>query len=134
MKKGFATALGRFDDYQLAKYKGEGKEVKLVDVVNLVHPTQTAKNNFAISKLVNGELKSHDTWESELSAAGNDTEAKKTVWNRLLDERKLGYFALLRNLRNIISLGDESLKRSHWCFHSASLPLTTNSQRLTPML
>lgn len=111
MKKGFATALGRFDDYQLAKYKGEGKEVKLVDVVNLVHPTQTAKNNFAISKLVNGELKSHDTWESELSAVGNDTEAKKTVWNRLLDERKLGYFALLRNLRNIISLGDESLKR-----------------------
>ena len=48
MKKGFATALGRFDDYQLAKYKGEGKEVKLVDVVNLVHPTQTERNNFAI--------------------------------------------------------------------------------------
>lgn len=110
MKKGFAKAFGDFDEYQLAKYKGEGKEVKLVDVVNLVHPVQTEKNGSAIGKLINGELKSHDTWESELSAVGSDTEAKKAVWNRLLDERKLGYFALLRNLRNIISLGDESLK------------------------
>ena len=110
MKKGFAIAFGNFDEYQLAKYKGEGKEVKLVDVVNLVHPVHTEKNGSAIGKLINGELKSHDTWESELSAVGSDAEAKKAVWNRLLDEKKLGYFALLRNLRNIISLGDESLK------------------------
>lgn len=112
MKKGFANALGSFDEYQLAKYKGEGKEVKLVDVVNLVHPIQTAKNNFAISKLVNGELKSHDTWESELSAVGGDLEAKKEVWRRLLSEKKLGYFALLRNLRNIIQLEDRELKET----------------------
>lgn len=110
MKKGFATALGRFDDYQLAKYKGEGKAVKLVDIVNMCHPVQTAKNNGAIEKLINGELKSFDTWESELSAVGNDIEAKKAVWNKLLDEQKLGYFALLRNLRNIIQLNDETLK------------------------
>lgn len=110
MKKGFATALGRFDDYQLAKYKGEGKAVKLVDIVNMCHPVQTAKNNGAIEKLIKGELKSFDTWESELSAVGNDIEAKKAVWNKLLDEQKLGYFALLRNLRNIIQLNDETLK------------------------
>lgn len=110
MKKGFATALGRFDDYQLAKYKGEGKSVKLVDIVNMCHPVQTEKNNNAIEKLVKGELKSFDTWESELSAAGSDVEAKKAVWNKLLDEQKLGYFALLRNLRNIIQLNDETLK------------------------
>ena len=110
MKKGFASALGRFDDYQLAKYKGEGKAVKLVDIVNMCHPVQTEKNNNAIEKLVKGELKSFDTWESELSAGGNDIEAKKSVWNKLLDEQKLGYFALLRNLRNIIQLNDETLK------------------------
>lgn len=110
MKKGFANAFERFDEYQLAKYKGEGKTVKLVDIVNLVHPTQSEKNNGAIEKLVNGELKSFDTWESELSAVGNDIESKKNVWNRLLDENKIGYFALLRNLRNIIKLNDEVLK------------------------
>lgn len=110
MKKGFASALGRFDDYQLAKYKGENKSVKLVDLVNLVHPKETERNEGAIGRLVKGELKSFDTWESELSAVGDDMDAKKAVWNRLLDENKLGYFALLRNLRNIIQLNDETLK------------------------
>lgn len=110
MKKGFSSALGRFDDYQLAKYKGENKTVKLVDLVNLVHPKETERNNGAIGRLINGELRSFDTWESELSAVGDDIEAKKTVWHRLLDENKLGYFALLRNLRNIIQLNDETLK------------------------
>lgn len=110
MKKGFADALGKFTDYQLAKYRSEGSAVKLVDVVNLVHPVQTEKNNGAIEKLVNGELKSFDTWEVELSAAGSDAEAKKNVWRNLISENKLGYFALLRNLRNIIGLGDAELK------------------------
>lgn len=110
MKKGFASALGRFDDYQLAKYKGENKSVKLVDLVNLVHPKESERNNGAIGRLISGELKSFDTWESELSAVGDDIEAKKAVWNRLLDENKLGYFALLRNLRNIIQLNDVTLK------------------------
>lgn len=110
MKKGFSSALGRFDDYQLAKYKGENKTVKLVDLVNLVHPKETERNNGAIGRLINGELRSFDTWESELSAVGDDIEAKKAVWHRLLDENKLGYFALLRNLRNIIQLNDETLK------------------------
>ena len=109
MKKGFAMAFERFDDYQLAKYKGEGKDVKLVDLVNLVHPTQSEKNNGAIERLVKGELKSFDTWESELSKVGSDIEAKKRVWDSLLSENKLGYFALLRNLRNIVNLGDENI-------------------------
>lgn len=110
MKKGFAVAFGTFTDYQLAKYRGEGNKVKLVDVVNLVHPVQTEKNNRAIEKLVNGTLKSFDTWEVELSAAGNDVEKKKNVWRKLISENKLGYFALLRNIRNIVQLGDETLK------------------------
>lgn len=111
MKKGFAEALGGFDSYSLAKYRGENNQVKLVDVVNICHPKETEKNGGAITRLINGELKSFDTWESELSAAGNDENAKKEVWRRLLAENKLGYFALLRNLRNIINLGDKELKK-----------------------
>lgn len=110
MKKGFAKAFGMFTDYQLAKYRCEGNKVKLVDVMNLVHPKQTEKNNGGIEKLANGTLKSFDTWEVELSAAGSDTEKKKQVWYKLISENKLGYFALLRNIRNIVQLGDDELK------------------------
>lgn len=112
MKKGFAEAIGRFDAYQLAKYRGEGNTVKLVDAVNICHPKETERTGGALALLVKGELKSSDTWESELSAAGNDGNAKKAVWRRLLAENKLGYFALLRNIRNIVNLGDAELKKA----------------------
>ncbi len=109
MKKGFAKALGNFTEYQLAKYRGEGNAVKLVDVVNLCHPVETAKNNGAIFKLVKGELRSAETWESMLTAAGSDNAKKEQVWYELLSQNKLGYMALLRNLRNIAMIGKEQL-------------------------
>lgn len=111
MKRGFASAFERFDAYQIAKYRGEGNKVKLVDAVNLVHPKKSPKNGDAIELLVKGELKSFDTWENMLSAAGNDIEAKKKVWYNLLSENRLGYMALLRNVRNIISLKDDRLSK-----------------------
>jgi hypothetical protein len=110
LKKGFASAFDRFDNYQIAKYKSENKEVKLVDIVNLVHPVPTPSNRDALSKLVSGNLKSTDTWESKLSKAGQDasneqelSQLKADAWAELLTTRKIGYFALLRNLRNIIN-------------------------------
>ena len=110
LKKGFASAFNRFDSYQLAKYKSENKEVKLIDIVNLVHPIPTPSNKEALSKLVLGDLKSTDTWESKLSKAGQDasnseelSQLKSDAWGELLATKKIGYFALLRNLRNIIN-------------------------------
>lgn len=109
LKKGFAKAFNRFSKYELAKYRGENKGFKLIDVVNMVHPVPVEKNAEALSALVKNELKSFDTWESELTKAGqtatNDEEKsafKKDVWEKLIREKKIGYFALLRNLRNII--------------------------------
>ena len=114
MKKGLADAFGKFDRYALAKYRGEGKGYKLVDVVNLVHPTPNEKNADAIKALVKGELKSFDTWETELSKAGQlasteeeKADFKKDAWIKLVREKKIGYFALLRNLRNIIEHAPE---------------------------
>jgi hypothetical protein len=110
LKKGFASAFDKFDNYQIAKYKNENKEVKLIDIVNLVHPVPTNSNKDALSKLVAGNLKSTDTWESKLSKAGQEasneeelTQLKSDAWGELLTTRKIGYFALLRNLRNIIN-------------------------------
>ena len=98
LRKGFAKAFLRFDEYKLAKYKGDGKAVNLVDVANLVHPKSTE----AINKLMKGTLQTPDTWEVLLTQAGGDTEKKAEVWKKLITEKKIGYFALLRNLRNII--------------------------------
>lgn len=117
MKKGIALSFDRFDKYSLAKYKGENKGVKLVDVVNIVHPVPVDKNKEAIEQLVKGTLASFDTWEVELSLSGQGctseeekAEKKKAVWIKLITEKKIGYFALLRNLRNIIEQAPEIIK------------------------
>lgn len=104
LKKGSCKYLSSLNDYSLAKYKGEGKAVKMVDVVNLVHA-----HSRSIDKLMKGTLNSAATWEVRLTEAGQKAETeeekqelKKDAWADLLNSNKLGYFALLRNLRNII--------------------------------
>lgn len=116
LKKGFAKAFDKFDNYQLAKYKNTNKAVKLVDVVNLVHPTPSVRNQESLNLLINDKLKSADTWESKLSQAGQmaDSEEdlaqlKADAWQELISTRKIGYFALLRNLRNIITQAPDSV-------------------------
>ena len=119
MKKGFRSAFDKFDKYQLAKYRGENKSLKLIDLVNLVRPKATEKNTEALTLLVKNELKSFDTWEVKLSEAGKlgeTEEAKETLkanaWKELLETNKIGYFALLRNLRNIILQAPEMIDKA----------------------
>ncbi len=109
LKKGLGAALARFDEYQLAKYRREHSAFKLVDAVNLVRPRATP----ALSKLVKGELAPAQTWETKLTQAGEEdsaegvAEAKSQAWAQLVRERKLGYLALLRNIRNILTHAPE---------------------------
>jgi len=110
LKKGLGAALSRFDEYQLAKYRKSGAEISLVDVVNLVHPKHTE----ALKKLVDGTLAPAETWETKLTQAGMAAESedelaelKRDAWEKLIKTRKLGYFALLRNLRNILKLAPD---------------------------
>lgn len=107
IKKGFAKALQEMDAYRLAKYQGGNKTFKLIDIVNLVHPKATP----ALTSLVKGELTA-ETWEVQLSAAGGDEEKKRKVWHDLISENKLGYLALLRNLRNIDSQAPDILPKA----------------------
>lgn len=106
MKRGLARAFLRFDAYQLAKYNRDGA-IKLRDIMRLVHPKPVDQHQALLFKqLLEGDLASPDTWEVELSA-GKD---KKATFERLLSEGKLGYMALLRNLRNMEQAGvDRSL-------------------------
>lgn len=103
--KGFAKAFSRFDAYQLKKYAGGSRALKLVDVVNRVHP-----KGELIDQLHKGTLPQANTWETRLSAATNRVE-KEAVWADLIDAGKLGYFALLRNLRNINEQASPRVRR-----------------------
>lgn len=121
LKLGLAEAFNKFDAYQIAKYD-RANEVRLRDVAFMVHvkpknndhatliaklvnksyfPVQTksgfkVKTKLKLSKVSVG-LESPDTWEVALSAGGD----KKVEFTRLLEDGKLGYLALLRNLRNM---------------------------------
>jgi len=106
MKTGLARAFVKFDAYQLAKYDRDG-DVKLRDVLFLCHakPKDTAQAEIW-KQLIDKTLASPDTWEVALSAGAN----KAATFTRLLGERKLGYLALMRNLRNMDQAGvDEAL-------------------------
>jgi hypothetical protein len=110
VKKGLASAFGKFDEYALAKYD-RARAVRLRDVLFLCHARPVDEAQAALWKrLVANELATPDTWEVALSAAGHGESAqaevaKRDVWERLLAERRLGAMALLRNLRNLHQAG-----------------------------
>lgn len=101
MKKGLAEAFRQFDAYQLAKYD-RASAVRLRDVLRLVHPKPRDDEQAAMWKaLLDGTLPSPDTWEVALSGGADKAEA----FTRLIAEGKLGYLALLRNLRKMAEVG-----------------------------
>jgi len=113
LQKGLGIAFNRFDEYQFAKYNRD-TAVKLRDALFLVHPkAKDAAQQELFDKIVNGTLQTPYTWETELSALGQlnyaDEQAKaeafRNKWEELIDSGKLGYMALLRNLRNMQDAG-----------------------------
>jgi len=119
MRKGLKAAFDKFDEYQLAKYRAEGKDISLIDAVNLLHPKGNQKNTGALKKLIEGTLKSKTTWNAKLTSAGQTAkneeekqELKKEVWVDFVNNPKLEYFALLRNLRNIVEQAPEAVDKA----------------------
>lgn len=115
VKKGIAAAFQKFDEYALAKYNRDGAW-KLRDALFLSHskPIDASKkftklerkdgHEYELStherlykRLVDGELVTPDTWEVSLSAGAD----KKATFERLMEEKKLGALAFIRNLRNM---------------------------------
>lgn len=125
VKKGLAKAFQKFDEYALAKYDREGAW-RLRDALFLSHsrpadvppgyvwtkehrkgigvakkPIALTPNERLYQRLVDGELKTPDTWEVALSAGAD----KRETFERLMLEKKLGALAFLRNLRNMEQAG-----------------------------
>jgi 60 kDa SS-A/Ro ribonucleoprotein len=114
-KRGLATAFGKFNEYQFAKYRGDGDNVKLRDVMRLVRPVPANDEQAQLyGRIKTNTMATPETWEVLLSS-GKD---KKTTWEYLISSGKLGALAFLRNLRNmeeanvshdIIQLGFDSI-------------------------
>jgi hypothetical protein len=97
LRRGLAWAMRRFGEYDLGKYNREGS-VSLRDVLFLARPKpKDDKQEELWKRLAADELKTPDTWEVALSAGAD----KKETFTRLIKTGKLGYLALLRNLRNM---------------------------------
>lgn len=91
--RGLGDYISSLGEYQLGKYKLNGKAYNMFDIINITHA-----NSNAINKYKKGILESPDTWEVKISTSDD----KQAEWRRLVIEDKLGYIALIRNLNNII--------------------------------
>ncbi len=101
VKRGLARAFTKFDQYQLSKYD-RANPVRLRDALFLCHARPKDDEQAALWKhLIDGTLPSPDTWEVNLSGGAD----KRETWERLLADGKMGYMAVLRNLRNMEQAG-----------------------------
>ena len=138
LQKGLAAAFNKFDEYQFAKYNRDAV-VKLKDALFLVHPKAKDEAQQALfNKIVKDELQVAYTWETELSALGQqkyDTAelkkaAVKAKWEELIFSNKVGYMATMRNLRNILEaeVSKEALEKV--CAYIANEKAVANSKQL----
>ncbi|MBR6197020.1 MAG: TROVE domain-containing protein [Bacteroidaceae bacterium] len=113
IQNGLQRAFNNFDEYQFAKYDRNNLEVKLRDALFLVHPKAKDEEQQRIfDKIVTHELETPYTWETELSALGQQSfksedkkkEAFRNKWEELVNSGKLGYMAMLRNLGNMLRM------------------------------
>lgn len=111
VKRGLAAAITKFNEYSLAKWDKNSAGVSIRDVLFLTHakPVNDAQAEL-FKRIANKQLETPDTWETELSAGAD----KCATFTRLMNEKKLGALAFLRNLRNMVQSGvEDSLIRSY---------------------
>lgn len=95
--RGFGDYLSSLGDYHIGKYKMKGKQYNMFDLINITHA-----HSESIDKYKAGTLEAPDTWEVKISTSDD----KDQEWRYLLQEDKLGYLALIRNLNNILEAVD----------------------------
>lgn len=91
----FISSLG---EYQIMKYQMKNKRYNMYDIVNIVHPKSKVVDDFK-----NNRLAPADTWEVGISTGS-------TNFKTLVEQKKLGYLALIRNINNLFK---ENVDK-HW--------------------
>ena len=122
LRRGLSEAFNHFDEYQLAKYDRQNRKVTLRDALLLVHPKPKDDAQAALfKKVLYDSLETPYTWETELSSLGKQhfqsleekDMAMKDAWQKLVASGRLGYMAMLRNLRNMcnLTIDDETMQK-----------------------
>lgn len=119
IKKGIAEAIHKFDEYQLSKYRGKKKSLKIKDLINIAHPIPRNNNESALFKsILEDTITTPMTWEVEISKIKkDDVLGVKAAWEKLIFAKNekgmytLGIMALIRNLANILkaNVSDEAI-------------------------
>jgi len=138
IQKGIARAFNKFDEYQFAKYNRK-TEVKLRDALFLSHAKpRDEKQAKLFKKIAENTLEVPYTWEVELSRLGQQKfeteeekkEAFKKKWEELIDSNKIGYMALMRNLRNILDAGVSQKHLAKVCSYLSNPEAVKKSKQL----
>lgn len=131
VQKGLAASFNKFDEYQFAKYNTKAA-VNLRDALFLVHPkAKDEVQQSVFNKIAGNTLAIPYTWETEISAIGQQDfesvhlkeKAVANKWEELVLSGRLGYMAVLRNLRNILTKGTDAA-------FDAALEIITNDQKI----
>lgn len=138
IQKGLSVSFNQFDEYQFGKYNREA-EVKMRDALFLVHPKAKDEAQQALfNKIATNELAVPYTWETELSALGQlkyenekaKAAAQTAKWEELIDSNKIGYMALMRNLRNILEANVSEAHVAKVCSYLSNENAVANSKQL----
>jgi len=93
----------RWDAYQLKKYFGNGA-VKVSNLVNIAHPSpKDDAQRTTFKQALEGTLPAIAT--AQTVNAGTTGEDRAQAYGAMLVERKLGYMAALKNIKNILESG-----------------------------
>lgn len=118
--KGFALAIENCAPERLAKFARSNSEVKLVDIVNLVHPkynqfvTVDGKRVNGLGAILDGTLVDNTASMRALSKIGQikggaeKDLAKLEFFEASLESDSIGYIDLIRNLNKVFETRSES--------------------------
>lgn len=106
--RGAGDYLSTLSGYHLDKYSMDKKTWSMHDLINVTHAF-----NKDIDAFQKGELEHADTWEQAF-AQNADSEDRAAELKRLIDEGKIGYMALLRNLNNVLKYIPMSKGTEKW--------------------
>lgn len=126
MRRAFRELLesNKWDAYQLKKYAGSNKSVKLKDLVLLTHPRDTRK---LFRALLSDNLIAPKTIESELASGKSAAQ----TFEQMLDDGRLGYMAAIKNIRNALQTGLTNEGLDNWCA-MVSDPNRVHKSRMLP--
>lgn len=117
--RGAGDYVSTLDEYQLDKYSMTDKKYNMYDIISLTHPKSVAADRY-----VNHQVGTAVTFDTALSTAKTEEE-KAEAWIDLVKSEKLGYIALIRNLRNILE-ADSSEEFVNSCL----IPQITNKTKI----